>query len=72
MLKRLLFILSIACCCYLPAVSQHFVYDLDAKIFFDNREYHNPFDSSQTILGTRLSPEIGVMFRDGMLTISAI
>lgn len=66
MLKRLLFILSIACCCYLPAVSQHFVYDLDAQIFFDNREYHNPLDSSQTILGTRLSPEIGVSFRDSL------
>lgn len=52
--------------CTLALNAQKFVYDADALFFFDNREYHNPFDSSKTILGTRLSPEFGVLFRDSM------
>lgn len=49
-----------------PMMAQRFVYDVDALFFFDNREYHTPFDSSQSLLGARLSPEFGVLFRDSL------
>ena len=44
--------------------AQKFIYDVDFLTFFDNRESHIPSYRSQTLFGTRLSPEIGVEFSD--------
>lgn len=52
-----LFLASLATITY----AQKFIYDLDFLFFFDNREYHTPYNSSQTLLGTRISPEIGLI-----------
>ncbi len=46
------------------AHAQRFVYDVDFLFYFDNREYHSDYSPSQTLIGTRLSPEIGVEFID--------
>ena len=48
----------------LSAKAQRFVYDLDFLFYFDNREYHSPYSDAQTLLGARLSPEIGVSIDD--------
>lgn len=48
----------------LSAKAQKFVYDLDFLFYFDNREYHSPYSDAQTLLGARLSPEIGVSIDD--------
>lgn len=47
-----------------PSLAQKFVYDLDFLFYFDNREYHSPYSDAQTLLGVRLSPEIGVALTD--------
>lgn len=44
--------------------AQKFVYDIDFLTFFDNRESHIPSYPSQTLFGTRLSPEIGFEIND--------
>lgn len=46
------------------AQAQKFIYDVEALSFFDNREYDRPNQRSQTIYGIRLSPTIGVAFKD--------
>ena len=43
-----------------------FLYDVDFVFNFDNREYHDSYDNSQTILGFRLTPTIGVGFADSL------
>ena len=40
------------------------LYDVDFVTYFDNREYHAPYQSPQTILNYRLSPELGVRILD--------
>ena len=39
-------------------------YDVDFTTYFDNREYHAPYQIPQTILNYRLSPEVGVRILD--------
>jgi hypothetical protein len=46
--------------------AQKFIYDVDFLTFFDNRESHIPSYPSQTLFGTRLSPEIGIEFNDSV------
>ena len=46
--------------------AQKFIYDVDFLSFFDNRESHIPTYPSQTLFGTRLSPEIGIEFNDSI------
>lgn len=41
-----------------------FIYDVDFYSYFDNREYHDPYQNPQTIFNFRLAPEIGVQIRD--------
>lgn len=41
-----------------------FLYDVDFATYFDNREYHAPYQIPQTILNFRLSPQIGVRIMD--------
>lgn len=41
-----------------------FIYDVDFATYFDNREYHAPYQIPQTILNFRLSPQIGVRIMD--------
>lgn len=41
-----------------------FLYDVDFTTYFDNREYHAPYQIPQTILNFRLSPQIGVRILD--------
>lgn len=41
-----------------------FLYNVDAAIWFDNREYCGPWNHDQTLLAFRLSPEIGVGLAD--------
>lgn len=43
-----------------------FLYDVDFVFDFDNREYHDPYDVSRTIVGFRLTPTIGVGFADSL------
>ena len=40
------------------------LYDVDFSTYFDNREYHAPYQIPKTILNFRLSPEIGVRILD--------
>ena len=40
------------------------LYDVDFTTYFDNREYHAPYQIPQTILNFRLSPQIGVRILD--------
>ena len=42
----------------------HFIYDVDFYTYFDNREYHEPYQIPQTIFNFRLSPTIGVQIED--------
>ena len=44
----------------LPARAQQVAWSVDMTAFFDNREYGYSKVESQTLFGTRLSPEIGV------------
>lgn len=41
-----------------------FLYNVDAAVWFDNREYKGPIQMPQTIFAFRLSPEIGVGLTD--------
>ena len=41
-----------------------FLYDVDAAVWFDNREYKEPLQIAQTLFAVRLSPEIGVGLTD--------
>ena len=41
-----------------------FLYDVDAAVWFDNREYKGPIQIPQTLFAFRLSPEIGVGLTD--------
>ena len=41
-----------------------FIYDVDFTTYFDNREYHAPYQIPQTILNFCLSPQIGVRILD--------
>ena len=41
-----------------------FLYDVDAAVWFDNREYCGPWQHDQTLIAFRLSPEIGVGLAD--------
>lgn len=42
-----------------------FAYDTDFLLYFDNREYYRtPWQTSQTIFGVRLAPEVGVQIAD--------
>lgn len=44
------------------------LYNVDFLFFFDNREYDkSPYQRSQTLLGARLSPEIGVGIADSTI-----
>jgi hypothetical protein len=51
---------------YTQVHAQTFSYDVDFITYFDNREYQSALQPSQTIFGTRLSPEIGVIFNDSL------
>ena len=61
-LKILILFILISC----TISAQKFIYDVDFLTFFDNRESHIPSYPSQTLFGTRLSPEIGVEFNDSL------
>lgn len=41
-----------------------FLYNVDAAVWFDNREYKGPIQIPQTLFAFRLSPEIGVGLMD--------
>ena len=52
-------------CCALAESKVKFAYDTDFLLYFDNREYSStPGQTSQTIFGIRLAPEIGIQFGD--------
>lgn len=42
------------------------LYNVDFATFFDNREYHGPYQIPQTIFSLRLSPTIGLGVRDAL------
>lgn len=46
------------------ALKPRFLYNVDAAVWLDNREYWGPWQRDQTLFGLRLSPEIGVGFTD--------
>lgn len=48
----------------LAAKPVQLLYDVDFATYFDNREYHSPYQIPQTILNFRLSPQIGVRILD--------
>ncbi len=41
-----------------------FLYDVDFTTYFDNREYNGHYNHSQTIFNFRLTPSVGVGFKD--------
>lgn len=46
--------------------SVRLLYNVDFATYFDNREYHEPYQTPQTIFAFRLSPTIGVGMRDAL------
>ena len=76
MRKWLLLILLLSGCLRLPALEYpqdsassvalkpRLWYDVDAAVWFDNREYKGPVQKDQTLFAVRLSPEIGVSVTD--------
>ena len=65
-MKRQLLLLILLGGVYMQVSAQEFVYDVDFISYFNNSEYHSDLQPSQTIFGTRLSPEIGVHFEDSL------
>lgn len=65
-MKNKLLILLMLSALLMPAHAQQLEYDIDFITNFDNREYHSQWDESQTIFGIRLSPSIGISFRDSL------
>lgn len=55
-----------ACTSY--ATKASFVYDVDFETRFDNREFQgkSTFTPSMTIFGARLTPQVGLVLRDGL------
>lgn len=45
-------------------VAQEFVWDVDFLGFFDNREFKAPYQKPQTFFGSRLTPEVGIDFKE--------
>ncbi len=58
-MRKVLFILLLNLLA-LSVFSQKIVYDLDFMFYFDNREYHSPYSVPQSLIGVRLSPQIGL------------
>ena len=58
--KILVFFLLVS----VASVGQRFIYDVDFVTYFDNREYHNPYEVSSTLFGMRLTPVVGVELTD--------
>lgn len=69
------FCLMVMLCCSLPlwggessgTAKHHYgklLYEVDYLMYFDNRESRIPYYKSQTILGARLSPEVGWNYGD--------
>lgn len=48
-----------------PLTAQKFLWEADFVGFFDNREYKSHNQQSQTLFGTRLSPQVGIGTEDG-------
>ncbi|MEG1617607.1 MAG: hypothetical protein RR202_11515 [Bacteroidales bacterium] len=61
-IRTLILILSL--CASFTGKAQQLLWDLDFFGFFDNREFTKPCQIPQTFFGTRLSPEVGVGFRE--------
>ncbi len=51
-------------------VAQQLTWSVDFNTFFDNREGDDLYTPAETIFKTRLAPEIGIAFLDGMHRIS--
>lgn len=66
MIRRYLTILFVLLLSIANGYAQKFLYDVDFLFDFDNREYHDPYDDSQTIAGFRLTPTVGVGFADSL------
>lgn len=67
------------CCIGSTAIAQdthceksNFVYDIDNFNFFDNREVHSPYQRPQTLFGSRLGVEMGVLFEANAIKIGAM
>lgn len=66
------------CCMGTTATAQdinkeniHIVYDVDNFNFFDNREVHSPYQRSQTLFGSRLGAEVGILFDANAIMVGA-
>lgn len=46
------------------AAKPTFLYDVDFVTYFDNREFYDPLQPSQTIFGLRLAPTVGLQLQD--------
>ncbi|MDR1761376.1 MAG: hypothetical protein LBR55_02890 [Bacteroidales bacterium] len=57
-------ILIISMLCFQSSFAQTFEWNAQFEVIADNREYFNPYGFSQTLIGTRLKPEIGFAFDD--------
>lgn len=53
-------ILSLSILCLHNSFAQTFEWNARFEVLADNREYFSPYGFSQTLIGTRLKPEIGV------------
>lgn len=50
----------------LEAKKVRFLYNVDFATYFDNREYHAPYQIPQTFFNFRLSPTVGIGIRDNI------
>lgn len=55
-----------------PIKAQRLYWETDFVGFFDNREYKSDHQYSQTLFGSRLSPEIGIGTKDGRFRLMAL
>ncbi|MEG1663929.1 MAG: hypothetical protein RSC07_00980 [Mucinivorans sp.] len=64
MKKHLLIFLFLAISALSPSQAQKLLWNVDMEAFLDNREYKNEFQSSESLLGVKILPEIGVGFSE--------
>lgn len=64
-MRKVITLLAVLSCC-LAAGAQQFLWDVDFKFGFDNREYASlPDYSSETVFGAYLAPKVGLGFGKG-------
>ena len=72
------YILCVVCCLGQIIQAQdikekvNVVYGVESFNFFDNREVHSPYQTSQTLFGSRLGAEVGLQFDSNTLMLGVV